>query len=134
MKTKLFIAAFFLIISISSFAQSSKKGYDYYKSKSDLGTSSNKMNKGELIDAIAKEINPSRIGRNPQTGKEIKIAAKNVSKNNGRVGIRSAGSNQKFHTKQEFGQTRGLQHLRKRSGRTKATDYNSSRSNKNTNH
>ncbi|MDD2599548.1 MAG: HU family DNA-binding protein [Kiritimatiellae bacterium] len=44
------------------------------------------MNKGELIDAIAKEASFSssrsaaRTGRNPQTGKEIKIAAKKVAK------------------------------------------------------
>lgn len=44
------------------------------------------MNKAELIDAMAKEAGFSsrkraaRTGRNPQTGKEIKIAAKKVAK------------------------------------------------------
>ena len=33
------------------------------------------MNKTELIEAIAKQTKLSRKGRNPQTGKEIKIAA-----------------------------------------------------------
>ena len=71
MKTKLFLIAT-LFISTIAFSQTTKKGYDYYKA-----TSNNKMNKGELIDVMAKDANNSRkrlgrTGRNPQTGATIK--------------------------------------------------------------
>jgi nucleoid DNA-binding protein len=72
MKTKLFLLAA-LIFSTITFSQTSKKGYDYYKA-----SSNSKMNKAELIDAIAKDAGNttkrvSKTGRNPQTGKEIKV-------------------------------------------------------------
>ena len=71
MKTTLFLFATLFITTIT-FSQTSKKGYDHYSAQS----ASKKMNKGELIDAMAKDGNISkraaRTGRNPQTGKEIK--------------------------------------------------------------
>ncbi len=129
MKTKLFFIATFLISTIT-FSQTSKKGYDYYKASSDT-----RMNKGELIDAMAKDGNiskrVSRTGRNPQTGKEIKSASANkdlhLRKRPGRIKTKNN------NIKQENGPKTG-QNLRKRPGATKATDYNSSRSNKNSNH
>jgi hypothetical protein len=131
MKTKLFLFAA-LIISTITFSQTSKKGYDYYKAV----TNSSKMNKGELVDAIAKdagnfEKRVARTGRNPQTGKKIKSASQTkdlrIRKRPGRI------KNNNFNVKQEYGPTIG-KNLRKRPGGTKATDYNSSRSNKNSNH
>jgi nucleoid DNA-binding protein len=88
MKTKLLLLAAVLITSIT-FSQTSKKGYDFYMATSDF-PQSQKMNKGELIDAMAKDaslskadagkaLNPlisksaTRTGRNPQTGKSIQI-------------------------------------------------------------
>lgn len=84
MKTKLFLFAALLITTIT-FSQTSKKGYNHYKA-----SSSQKMNKGELIDAIAKDANFSnkraaRTGRNPQTGKEIKIKAKSANPSYGNI-------------------------------------------------
>lgn len=75
MKTTLLLFAA-LLISTITFSQTTKKGYTYYKNTSDL-----KMNKAELIDAMAKDANNSqkrvaRAGRNPQTGKEIKTVSK----------------------------------------------------------
>jgi len=72
MKTTLFLFATLFITTIT-FSQTSKKGYDHY-SASSASRAAKKMNKGELIDAMAKDANNSRkrTGRNPQTGKEIK--------------------------------------------------------------
>jgi nucleoid DNA-binding protein len=77
MKTTLLLFAA-LLISTITFSQTTRKGYTYYKNSSDV-----KMNKAELIDAMAKEANNSkkrvaRTGRNPQTGKEIKITPKSA--------------------------------------------------------
>ena len=89
MKTTLFLIAT-LFISTITFSQTTKKGYDHYTA-SNQSSAAKKMNKGELIDAMAKDanlskadagkaLNPSiskraaRTGRNPQTGKEIKSA------------------------------------------------------------
>jgi nucleoid DNA-binding protein len=88
MKTKLLLIAT-LFITISTFSQTTKKGYDYYKAAS----ASKKMNKGELIDAMAKDAplnkRAARTGRNPQTGATIKVAENtkdlNLRKRPGRV-------------------------------------------------
>lgn len=87
MKTKLLLFAAVLITSIT-FSQTSKRGYDFYMATSDF-PQSQKRNKGELIDAMAKDaslskadagkaLNPlisksaTRTGRNPQTGNRFK--------------------------------------------------------------
>lgn len=83
MKTKLLLFAALLITTIT-FSQTSKKVYNHSEA-----SKSQKMNKAELVDAIAKDAGLSkadagkalnskiskraaRTGRNPQTGKEIK--------------------------------------------------------------
>ncbi|MEX1383956.1 HU family DNA-binding protein [Lutibacter sp.] len=130
MKTTLFLFAT-LFISTITFSQTSKKGYDYYKASSHT-----KMNKGELIDAMAKDANNSqkraaRTGRNPQTGKEIKISNKTKAQHNWMNNPSSAGNlNQKsgqtssknsrvrpIDGKNEVGKTQS-NNLRKRPGRT----------------
>tara|TARA_B110000305_G_scaffold230323_1_gene282343 strand:+ start:523 stop:912 length:390 start_codon:yes stop_codon:yes gene_type:complete len=87
MKTKLLLFAAVLITSIT-FSQTSKRGYNFYMATSDF-PQSQKRNKGELIDAMAKDaslskadagkaLNPlisksaTRTGRNPQTGNRFK--------------------------------------------------------------
>lgn len=83
MKLKLFLIAT-LLISTITFSQTSKKGYNYYNASSDT-----RINKAELIDALAKDVSISkraaRIGRNPQTGKEIKITTKSANPSYGRA-------------------------------------------------
>lgn len=178
MKTKLFFAA--LLITTITFSQNSKKGYNYYKAKSDV-TKSKKMNKGELIDAMAKDGNSSakkigKMGNHPNVAKHNWINSPSRAKNSkqkndlhlrkrpGRsqgdpipgIGITKEQGNTKY-TRKRPGRTKYSNSndilLRKRPGRTKyknsksnmtetikpsvpskATDYNSSRSNKNANH
>ena len=130
MKTTLFLIAT-LFISTITFSQTSKKGYDHYKT-----AKNSKMNKAELIDVMASDANNSKkrvtsTSRNPQTGEVIKSNGKtndlHLRKRPGRT------KTEKFHVKQEFGPKQS-QAIRKKPGRTKATGYNSSRSNKNSNH
>jgi len=153
MKTNLFLIAT-LLISTIAFSQTSKKGYDYYAASSQ-SSASKKMNKGELIDAMAKDANlrkrPSRVGRNPQTGKAIKNARNTnglpTGRRTGRRTERSQGDPVPGIgiTKEQGYQGGSDLYVRKRPGsRTKyktsqlnqsidslkATDYNSSRSNK----
>ena len=172
MKTKLFLFAT-LLISTIAFSQTSKKGYDYYAASSQL-SASKKMNKGELIDAMAKDAKSStkkygkmgnhpnitqhnslnsnsrqkssRVGRNPQTGKAIKNARNTNGLPTGRRTERSQGDPVPGIgiTKEQGYQGGSDLYVRKRPGRTKyktsqlnqsidslkATDYNSSRSNK----
>ena len=110
MKTKLLLIAT-LLISTITFSQTSKKGYDYYKASSDT-----RMNKAELIDALAKDANISkraaRIGRNPQTGKEIKVKAQdhNASRSNTTSSKTAPNSNEN---------NSNTKVIRKRPGRTK---------------
>jgi hypothetical protein len=156
MKTKLFLFVA-LLISTITFSQTSKKGYNYYKAKSDIAKKQ-KMNKGELIDAMAKDANlKKRQGRSKTIGNYATISSKKQ--------LRKRPGRTKFGTKiSTEGQTHRGQgdpipgigitkekgnskYLRKRPGRTKykksssnlnsittkstkATDYNSSRSNK----
>ena len=138
MKTKLFLIAT-LFISTITFSQTTKKGYDYYKA-----SSAAKMNKGELVDAIAKDANSSRkkiarTGRNPQVGSTIKSKERHnwvSSHSRGRISKQEFGQTKPQNNrirpidgKREHGRTRA-NYIRKRPGITKATDYNSSRSNK----
>lgn len=136
MKTKLFLIAT-LLISTITFSQTSKKGYDYYQS---IGSS--KMNKAELIDAMAKDNHlRKRPGRTKAT--DYNSSRSNKSENsyktqgnnnfgnnsNNRVGYRSQGANQKvsidkFNVKQEFGPTQ-TSHDHKRPGRIKTSNRNS---------
>jgi len=72
MKTKLFLFTALFITTIT-FSQTSKKGYDYYKAKSDMAKSQ-KMNKGELVDATAKDVNSrkkilGKMGNHPNSTK-----------------------------------------------------------------
>lgn len=69
MKTNLFFTAALFITTIA-FSQSSKKGYDYYNSKSNT-PSKQQMNKSELIDAIAKEnkVETKIVSNRKSTGK-----------------------------------------------------------------
>lgn len=99
MKTKLFLFAALLITTIT-FSQTSRKGYTYYKNTSDL-----KMNKAELIDAMAKDANNSqkravRTVRNPQTEKEIKNTDKSAKPSYG-----STRSNKQTLNKKNFHST-----------------------------
>ena len=115
MKTKLFLFAALFITTIT-FSQTSKKGYDHCVAASH-SSASKKMNKAELIDAVAKDANlrkrPGRTGRNPQTGKAIK----NARNTNGLpTGKRTYEPTSK--TKVEYQDGTDL-HVRKRPGRTK---------------
>lgn len=131
MKTTYFLIAT-LFISTITFSQTSKKGYDHYKA-----AKTSKMNKAELIDTMASDANNNvkkrvtSTGRNPQTGEVIKSDSKtkdlHLRKRPDRTKI------EKNQVKQNFRPAKS-QTIRKKPGRTKATDYNSSRSNKNSNH
>jgi len=143
MKTQLFLIAALFISTITS-SQTSKKGYDYYKASSDT-----KINKAELIDVIAKDATLSR----KRIGETLKKPQKrNVKKSNDLILRKRPGRSQGDPvpgigiTREQAYKDGADLYIRKRPGRTKnhnvssnnttsskATDYNSSRSNKNSN-
>lgn len=112
MKTKLFLIATLFITTIA-FSQTARKGYTYYKNSSDL-----KMNKGELIDAMAKDANlrkrPGRTQGDPVPGIGIATKKENskfTRKRPGRVKYNTSINN-------ITEDNNGL-YIRKRPGRTK---------------
>ena len=131
MKTTLFLIAT-LFISTITFSQTTKKGYDHYAA-SNQSSAAKKMNKGELIDAMAKDGNISkraaRTGRNPQTGRDISSGRPTGKR--GSIKTETTQGNQKAQarhnwmnnpsratsSKQASGQSKDL-HLRKRPGRS----------------
>lgn len=72
MKTKLFLFTALLITTIV-FSQTSKKGYDYYKAKSDV-SKSQKMNKGELVNSVARDIVISDGGLDYAIAKDANVS------------------------------------------------------------
>ena len=131
MKTTLFLIAT-LFISTITFSQTTKKGYDHYAA-SNQSSAAKKMNKGELIDAMAKDGNISkraaRTGRNPQTGRDISSGRPTGKR--GSIKTETTQGNQKAQarhnwmnnpsratsSKQASGQSKDL-HIRKRPGRS----------------
>ena len=144
MKTKFLLFAILLITTIT-FSQTSKKGHDHYKAQSDV-SKSQIMDKGESTDAWVKYLKnkkrrTARTGRNPQTGGTIvnsgTIEVKGDFINNELDPTivqqrRQRPFDEKLEQRNNSVQKNNRNHIRKKPGRTKATDYNSSRSNRDT--
>lgn len=113
MKTTLFLTALF--ISTITFAQTSKKGYDYYKNASDNRAAS------------ATDYNSSRSNKSEDSG----IVAPNFNGTQTNIRTRTpkfnsrSRSNKNLHRKAPKNQNNN-----KPNKQSSATDYNSSRSNK----
>ena len=121
MKTKLLFAA--LLITTITFAQTTKKGYDHYATSS----ANKKMNKSELIDAKAKK-SKSSIKRYGKMGNHPDNARHNWMNNPSRPRKSQLNIRKKpGRTTNNNSTSKGILTPPKS---TKATDYNSSRSNK----
>ena len=130
MKTKLFLFAA-LFITISTFSQTKKserKGYSYYKNTSDLNKSK-AMNKGELIDAMAKDAN---LRKRPGRTKYSKNSKIDTTGTGNSAGNRATDYNSSRSNKADGKKAININNVKgkKKSNKTNRDDYNSSRSNK----
>ena len=154
MKTKLFLIVT-IFISAITFSQTSRKGYnsDDYNYKNSSNT---KMNKGELVHVIAKNTNKSRKGAARKNRRSQLFSVKKSSKFNVKQEFGPTKAQQRrqrpfdekreqghsddhnlrirpIDEKREMGVLPKGKNLRKKPGRTKFS-YDSSKSNKNSNH
>lgn len=118
MKTKLFLFTA-LLISTITFSQTTKKGYDYYKA-----ASYSKMNKGELIEATAKEAGNSKSKSisygSTRSNKQTRATDYNSSRSNKSLNAFFDEDNTDFDNqqmKQNSNQTKNVI-LRKRPGKS----------------
>lgn len=102
MKTTLFLIAT-LFISTITFSQTSKKGYDHYTALS-ASRAAKKMNKGKLIDAMAKSANLSKAdaGKALNAFKSSKPGNKRRTKGFGATDIAGIDINAK-NSKEHYG-------------------------------